>query len=129
LKPLSNNEFTTKIENKVKELNVENEGMFKKQEEKMKEGNSQLNVSEIMKHKNLMFYQELKQKRLSKIKSKLYHKLKNKVPFLINLIFTQKKIKKKLRQQKLNNQNLDPSFQANEIERMTAQRAEVFILK
>ena len=33
---------------------------------------------------------------------------------------------KKLRQQQLKNQNLDPSFQANEIEKMTAQRAEVF---
>lgn len=57
-------------------MNLENEGQFKKKE---KEANTKIDTSEIIKHKNLLFYQELKQKRLSKIKSKLYHKLKNKV--------------------------------------------------
>ena len=78
-KPVSKNEFTSKLENKIKELNIENEADLKKQEEKSAQINPKTNTNELIKHKNLLFYQELKQKRLSKIKSKLYHKLKNKV--------------------------------------------------
>jgi U3 small nucleolar RNA-associated protein 14 len=33
------------------------------------------------KERNLVFYSEIKAKRLKKIKSKLYHRIKNKVSF------------------------------------------------
>lgn len=55
---------------------MENEKAYTTHEEKI---NPTKNVGEIIKHKNLLFYQELKKKRLSKIKSKVYHKLKKKV--------------------------------------------------
>lgn len=86
-KAASNNEFTSKLESKIKELNMENECDFKKQNEK----ETPKAMNELMKHKNLLFYQELKQKRLSKIKSKLYHKLKSKVTFNIFHLYINKR--------------------------------------
>lgn len=75
--------MTTPLEEKLKELKQASELDLKKGEEKMmsvltpKEQKEKL--SELAKRKNLLFYQEIKQKRIAKIKSKLYHKIKNKV--------------------------------------------------
>lgn len=89
-KPVSDNVHTEKIEKKIKELNMENENDYLKQEEKI---NKSQNINEVIKHKNLLFYQELKQKRLSKIKSKIYHKLKKKVEILFYFILKRIEIK------------------------------------
>ncbi len=35
-------------------------------------------MSELMQRQNLLFFKELKNKRIAKIKSKLYHKIKKK---------------------------------------------------
>jgi len=72
---------------------LENEADVKKEEEKIVKLNPKADATELIKHKNLLFYQELKQKRLSRIKSKLYHKLKNKVLyFIIKIILNLQKL-------------------------------------
>ncbi len=73
----------TPLEEKLKELRQTSELDLKKAEEKMisqlAPADKQEKLSELVKRNNLLFYQEIKQKRIAKIKSKLYHKIKNKV--------------------------------------------------
>jgi len=80
---LSKSAVETKVEAKLKELNLLNEEDFLKEEremlKKLNPDEAKRRETELTKHRNLMFYQELKHKRISKIKSKLYHKIKNKV--------------------------------------------------
>ena len=75
--------MTTPLEEKLKELKQGSELDLKKGEEKMMSvltpTEQKEKLSELAKRKNLLFYQEIKQKRIAKIKSKLYHKIKNKV--------------------------------------------------
>ena len=75
--------MTTPLEEKLKELKHGSELDLKKGEEKMMSvltpTEQKEKLSELAKRKNLLFYQEIKQKRIAKIKSKLYHKIKNKV--------------------------------------------------
>ena len=74
----------------MKDHDVANEKQIKEQESKLlkqlKPKEAKEKLREIQKNKNLMFYQELKNKRISRIKSKLYHKIKNKVRFFNNNI-------------------------------------------
>ena len=75
--------FEDKLNAKLKELNMSNEDEIKRAElESLKALNpdeAKKRHNEILKQRNLMFYKELRNKRLSKIKSKLYHKIKKKV--------------------------------------------------
>ena len=93
-----------------------NEQNLKKRElELMEQMNSselpnQEKLAEVLKKKNLLFYQDLKNKRISKIKSKLYHKIK-------------KKQKQKL-QQKIVEENGQVAFIEQEIEGIRRKRAE-----
>lgn len=80
---VSKSALENKIEAKLKELNLfKEEDIVNEEKELLKKLNpdeAQKRQTELTKHRNLMFYQELKNKRISKIKSKLYHKIKNKV--------------------------------------------------
>ena len=71
------------MEQKLKELNMLDENEFLKAEkEQLKQIDSKeahKRQKELAKERSLMFYQELKNKRVARIKSKLYHKIKNKV--------------------------------------------------
>jgi len=71
------------IESKAKELNLHSEEQVKESEKKLTEHLTPKELKEKLKklgqERNISFYQELKYKRVKKIKSKLYHKIKNKV--------------------------------------------------
>jgi len=72
-----------KVEAKLKELNLfKEEDILNEEKEMLKKLNpdeAKRREKDLASHRNLMFYQELKNKRVSKIKSKLFHKIKNKV--------------------------------------------------
>lgn len=80
---MSKSSLENKVEAKLKELNLLNEeDCLNEEKELLKKLNpdeAKKRQTELAKHRNLMFYQELKNKRIAKIKSKLYHKIKNKV--------------------------------------------------
>ncbi len=82
---MSKSAVETKVEEKLKELNLWNEEDFLQEEKdllkKLNPDEAKRRETELAKNRNLMFYKELKQKRVAKIKSKLYHKIKNKVKF------------------------------------------------
>ena len=82
------NAILSKIEQKANELNLNTEDQVVQHEQQTLL--EHLNPKEIKEkaklleqERNVSFYQELKHKRVKKIKSKLYHKIKNKV-HLIN---------------------------------------------
>lgn len=75
---------------------------------KLDERQQKQKLNEIIRQKNLMFYQEQKFKQLAKIKSKLYHRIKKK-----------KQLKEQLKQL----QNLDPQQKEIELEKLREQRA------
>jgi U3 small nucleolar RNA-associated protein 14 len=114
---LSKSNVETRVEAKLKELNLLNEEDFLKEErdmlKKLNPDEAKRREAELTKHRNLMFYQELKQKRISKIKSKLYHKIKN-------------KREKKLQERLMSNlDESDPMAQLREIEELEKKRAQV----
>ena len=83
-----------KVESKLKELNMFDEEDATKQDSQLLKTlptkEAKLKLKQLANNRNLMFYQELKQKRISKIKSKLYHKIKKKVVLDYQLSLTYK---------------------------------------
>lgn len=68
------------IEERLSEMNLKSEKQIKAKEiellEKIDPKEAKRRLNEMHKQKVLMFQQEIKNKRISKIKSKLYHKIK-----------------------------------------------------
>ena len=83
--PASNSkmQLEEKLESTLKDLNLLDEKDALTEEQKMLSSFptniTRKKIKELSKNRNLMFYSELKQKRIAKIKSKLYHKIKKKV--------------------------------------------------
>lgn len=119
-KGLGKTALENKVENKLKELNLfqENDILNEEKEmlKKLNPDEAKRRQSELAKFKNLMFYKELKNKRVSKIKSRLFHKIKK---------------KRELRQQQRLTEGMedgDPALQLKELEELEKRRAEVGII-
>ena len=76
-------DLESKIEQTLKEGGLlTSDDLRKKEEEilsKLNPKDARQKYNNLVKERNLAFYQEVKNKRISKIKSKLYHKIKKKV--------------------------------------------------
>jgi U3 small nucleolar RNA-associated protein 14 len=118
---MSKTHFENKIENKLKELDLLNEEDVLAHEKealmKLNPDEAARKMKDLATNRSLMFYNELKQKRISKIKSRLYHKIKK---------------KREVKQQEKVAANLnvsDPEMQLQEIEDLEKQRAQVKIIQ
>jgi len=104
-----------KVEAKLKELNLfKEEDILNEEKEMLKKLNpdeAKRREKDLAKNRNLMFYQELKNKRVSKIKSKLYHKIKN-------------KREKRAHDKMMEGMESDPAAQLREIEDLEKKRAQ-----
>ena len=82
---MSKSKLENKVEAKLQELNLFKEEDILEQEKemlrKLNPDEAKRKLAEIVRNRNQMFYNELKQKRIAKIKSKLYHKIKKKAFF------------------------------------------------
>lgn len=74
--------FGGEVEKKLKELKMDTEGnVLEKEREalnKVEPKESERRVHQLRKQREIMFQEELKHKRLKKIKSKVYRKIRNK---------------------------------------------------
>ncbi len=74
------NDFHKKIESKLESMNIQNQKSVLKHEESVLEKvdpeEAKRRLIEARKHRTAVFYEEQKRRRISKIKSKLYHKIK-----------------------------------------------------
>jgi U3 small nucleolar RNA-associated protein 14 len=115
---MSKTPFENKIEAKLKELNLYKEEDIREKERealaKLNPDEASKKQKELTKSRNLMFYQELKNKRVSKIKSRLYHKIKKK-----RELKTQEKL--------ATMDGADPEVQLRELDELEQKRAEVMI--
>ncbi|EAR84778.1 Utp14p (macronuclear) [Tetrahymena thermophila SB210] len=79
---LKRNKIAMSIEQKLQQLNLKTEKQIKAKEiellEKLDPQEAKRRINEMNKQKMLLFQQEIKNKRVAKIKSKLYHRIKKK---------------------------------------------------
>ncbi|KAL4466815.1 hypothetical protein ABPG74_010412 [Tetrahymena malaccensis] len=109
---LKKNKIALSIEQKLQQFNLKTEKQIKAKEiellEKLDPQEAKKRINEMNKQKMLLFQQEIKNKRVAKIKSKLYHRIKK---------------KQKLRAQLKEHENMDEEARLQQQQELLEERA------